>query len=168
MTYIYNNHALATVEIRTLRARINAQHEEAQTSARAFRAEERALIAEYDALLRTRRPSYPTPEHRSGLVAIASMIHADVPYGSHLGYPTPTDHDDTLALPSGLNFESRTGRINIYAQAPRHAAGLSRLWDFSEEEIDNFRAFISTLGLRVQSEWTHDDGVAFVVTSKRV
>lgn len=163
MTYIYDEHVLATDEIRALRAKINAQHEVAQTSARAFRTEERALCAHYNALLRTRRPSYPTLEHRSGLVAIASMIHADVPYGDHLGYPTRADYDDNLALPSGISFESRTRRINIYAQAPRPATGLSRLWDFSEEEIDRFRAFVSSLRLQVISEWMHDDGVAFVV-----
>ena len=117
----------------------------------------------YADMLLAQRPAYPTAEHLTGITKVARMVHDGTKHGDHLGHPREGED----RLPRGVLFQGGVNRVNIYARAPydpvRRSGG--RLWSFTEDEVAALRGCLETEGLIVVSQWTHDDGVAFIVAA---
>lgn len=167
MTIIHNDCPYETVESLVLRERINAADDDFRAREREHHVQARRQCAAYDTLLMEQRPSYPTAAHLEALDMVAGFVHDGVAYGDHLGRPTPEDRDQGRALPDCIRFESRTHNLTVLAQAPFSAArpGANRLWAFYREEEASLRDAIGRRGLRIISEWPHDDGLGFNVVS---
>lgn len=165
MTRIYSTTLFDTPEIAALREQINSASRTLEGLAREHRLQELKRIAKYEGLLLARRPTYPTEDHFSALHKIAILVHAGLPYGDHLGYPRPEDHQAGIDLPDSVNFCSHPQRINVYARAPYAAGSARRLWQLAPAEIAALREHLRSLSLRILDEWTHEDGVAFVVAT---
>ncbi len=168
MTRIYSTTLFDTPEIAAFREQINSASRTLEGLTREHRLQEPQRIAKYEGLLLARRPPYPTEDHLSALNKIALLVHTGLPYGDHLGYARPEDHQAGIALPGSVNFCSHGARVNIYARAPYAAGSTRRLWQFTYNEIAELREHLRSLSLSIVHEWTHDDGVAFVVASHRV
>lgn len=130
--------------------------------------DQRQLADQYDALMAAQRPTYPTEEQLRGLNTIATMVRGDVAYGDHLGAPRDVDRQAGRELPKSVSYSSSAHRINIYALAPYRAMSTLHAWAFSEDDLQAFRGELKQRSLRVASEWTHEDGVAFQVFDARV
>lgn len=168
MTVIYSSSPFETPEIADLRESINeADRDFAQQKIEHDR-QQRELCARYDDMLAKQRPVYPKAEQLNALDRIADFIESDTPYGNHLGYATEQDKAAGRTLPGSVQFASRSHRINIYTHAPYAAGSSRRLWSFSEDELDAIRNKLQERSLRIVSEWNHEDGTAFVVTSAKV
>ncbi|MFI9629262.1 hypothetical protein [Streptomyces sp. NPDC052042] len=168
MTHIYGTTAYDTREIADLRDVINTQNREHDAEKSAFSRKNRQLCDQYAQLLIDRRPAYPTAEHVRGIEEIARIVHGDLSYGDHLGHPRNQDRAAGLELPPSVCFCSTVARINIYARAPYRPDSGARLWEITDDEITAIRRHLARLSLHVVTQWVHDDGVAFIVTSRKV
>lgn len=151
-----------------LREEINAERRAIDRIVREHNIHERELCDQYDTLLAAQRPTYPTREHLDAIDRIAIFVHHDLAYGDHHGNPRPEDREAGRVLPSSVKFYSTAQRINVHAGAPYKARTTSRAWKFTEDEIEALRQHIRSNKLRITREWTHEDGVAFIVTDARV
>ncbi|MEV7952946.1 hypothetical protein [Streptomyces sp. NPDC088141] len=95
-------------------------------------------------------------------------MRRDTPYGDHLGVATGADRVAGRQLSPSVQFASGTGRVNAYDLEPNSTTAGTPLWDFTEPELDVFRAQIRQRSLRIVSEWEHNDGIAFIVVSSKV
>ncbi|MDO4254363.1 MAG: hypothetical protein Q4C81_04335 [Kocuria sp.] len=168
MNRIYSATRYDTPEITALREEINADGRALDEMVREHRRQERERFAQYDDLLRQRRPSYPTSDHLQALEQVARLVHDDLPYGDHLGCPRPQDREAGIELPASVHFSSQASRINVYAGAPYAAESTRRLWQLDAAECAALRDRLRELSLRIVTEWVHEDGIAFVVASRRV
>lgn len=166
MTRIYASSMYDTPEIVVLRNQINGDDEAFSKLRDEFYRREREQAEQYDELLLAQRPTYPLPDHLTGLDSIASMLADGTPYGDHLGYPTPEDHAAGRALPECVKFHTKVRRINLYALAPYRAKDTNRIWTFTTEERAMLRGELRIRGLRAFSEWSHEDGIGFLVSSR--
>lgn len=152
-----------TDEIIALREIVNqAEREEAERH-RTQTELIRRLRDKYFTKMLTRRPTYPTPEHLTGLMRVAQMVREGTEYGDHLGWPRKGDDP----LPRGVLYYSKVHRINVMAHAPYGERG-RRLWVFTDEEVTALRTHLEECGVKVVSQWSHEDGVAFIVAAPTV
>jgi hypothetical protein len=168
MTHIYSATRYDTPAIAALREEINSDGQALDALLREHRHQERELCDEYARLLRAQRPRYPARRHVRGLEQIAALVHEGRAYGDHLGHATRGDLDAGRALPRSVLFSAHASRLNVYADAPYAPGSGARLWEFTVEEIEDFRSRLRDLSLAVIDEWVHEDGVGFIVRSKRV
>ncbi|GGD76910.1 hypothetical protein [Microbacterium murale] len=167
MTVIYSTSEHDTAEITELRQAINDSDNTFSKLERAHRLEQRERMDRYDALLAAGRPSFPTPGHLEAFDQVAALVHEDTSYGDHLGCPTDADILAGRALPKSVHFAAASGRVNVYAGAPRKARRGDHAWQFTDADIDALRAELRQRSLKILSQWIHEDGVAFIVASNR-
>lgn len=168
MSLIHGTTPYDTDQIVELRREINDDDEALCAVMREARTKERERCEVYDRLLVARRPQYPSAEQLRGLEQVAEIVHAGLHYGDHLGYATDEDRAAGRELPGCVQFSSRSNRVNVYARAPYAARSTRRLWSFTDHEVDFLRQRLRQLSLSIFSEWAHEDGVAFLVSSARV
>lgn len=168
MTRIHSATRYDTPEIAALREEINADGRALDQLVREHRLRERERFAAYAELLRGRRPEYPTQDHLEGLRRVAELVHEGLPYGDHLGYATEADRSTGRALPASVQFSSQAQRVNVHACAPYAPESARRLWELADDEVTALREHLGLLSLRIVSEWVHEDGIAFVLASRRV
>lgn len=113
-----------------------------------------ALIMQYTKELLAQKPEYPTAQQQQLLVEIAERIH--------------DDSSDTPISSGPVTFYPLHGLINVYAQAPYHPRGMTRLWELSESSITQVKTLLRQQGLSIIDDWIHEDGHGFRVRSKRV
>lgn len=116
-----------------------------------IRSEQSGISQKIDALNLEERPSYPTDEQRAGITEAARRIKAQEKASSHLGDPTPTY---AVVVRGPENW------LSIRHDAPyKHRSG-SKLWGFSEAEIQTLLDLVMDEGLVVTGHWAHDDGIS--------
>lgn len=168
MSLIFSTGVHDSEEIAKLRDEINARDTAFEDAKRAHHREQLERLDRYDALLASRRPTYPTREHLAGFDQIRAIVHDDGAYGDLHGHPSAADKLAGRTLPSGVHFSASSGRINVYAGAPFKVRTSERAWAFTPEDVTALRNELKKRSLRIEREWIHEDGIAFVVVDGRV
>lgn len=164
MTIIFTTNQFDDEESITIATQLNENDRLRAEQEKAFRIREKELCAKYDELMLSRRPAYPTAEHLQSMDRVAQMLEEGTSYGDHLGYATKADVAAGNDLPRGITFTSAARRINFCSLSPYQTGKGSRLWTFTDSEVETFIAELAARGILVVSHWVHDDGAAVVVS----
>jgi hypothetical protein len=140
-----------TSEVTALIARIRTIEEKR----RALQSEARQAEQLIDEIRRAARPTFPTDEHRAGLTEATRRMREGIKPTSHLGDPTPT---------YAVVVDGHRGWLNIRDGAPYAATGQgSKLWEFTDAEIDEFLGILVGHGWSISDWWRADGGVSITV-----
>ena len=123
-------------------------------------ATERRIRADVDAMRLEAKPTYPLPEHITGLDEAVERVKRKVHASCHLGDPCGPDTNHYCVVADGAR-----GFVSVRHLAPYTARRSgSKLWDFTEADIEAFKGLLRDLGAtHFISDWPHDEGHSFII-----
>lgn len=107
----------------------------------------------YDDFELRNRPKFPTTAQRIALEAAVEDVKDGFAPPSHLGR-----HVD-----AGVVAHGEKGFISIDADAPYGRFANGRLWDFTDEEVNEIISHVVRLGVNVKEFWMHERGLSMTV-----
>lgn len=149
-----------------------------QREREALRVEERGINESIDSLLMKQRPTFPTEHHKTGIIEAARRIKYGIQSNSHHGDPCAPEgegddeyfrtnrakhsYDVTCELRSRPDYHF--GRIAINHRSPfsKTRTG-SKVWGFTDYEIDVLLSLIKAEGVTIVDHWHHDQGISVLV-----
>lgn len=103
------------------------------------------------------RPTYPTTEIRLALErAVEAVKSREVPK-THMG----------RELGAGVFAQGEWAHIYVKHLAPHGRASNGYLWNFTEPEIQRMREHIQAFGVKLDTDYSYEQGHAFVVAVAR-
>lgn len=99
------------------------------------------------------RPTYPTTEIRLALERAVEAVKAREVPKTHMG----------RRLGAGVTVHGEWAHIYVKHLAPYGRAANGYLWNFTEPEIQRMREHIESFGVKLDTDWTYDQGHAFVI-----
>lgn len=107
------------------------------------------------------RPSFPTAEQTAGILEALQRIRDEVLEGDHLGAPT-------TAAGYTVTVDANRAWIHVRGNPPYKATGASLLWEFTDEEVDAFKAIVEGDQHAVLESWGGMEWLSLIVSKKRM
>lgn len=146
------------------------RHQACERGITELRRSQVALEERIDAQRLEDRPTYPTEAQRAGLLVALERVKAGEEPSSHHGDPccpdVTVDYDGGKYSASyDVVVDGARGWLSVNHRAPYSKRRMgSRLWDFTDEELEAIFAIVREGGHEVLSHWRHDHGVSITVT----